>query len=93
MGRVKCDHIKRLITLTGDDIKRLSLYNNQAVHFSLEKPLNTKHQRTFTALPKFGVGIIFNQTEHNCYRNINNKVLLVHFFKSVFLFNIGFCVS
>ncbi len=28
MGRVKCDHIKRLITLTGDNIKRLSLYFN-----------------------------------------------------------------
>jgi hypothetical protein len=27
MGRVKCDHIKRLITLTSDNIKRLSLYN------------------------------------------------------------------
>ncbi len=26
MGRVKCDHIKRLITLTSDNIKRLSLY-------------------------------------------------------------------
>ncbi len=26
MGRVKCDHIKRLITLTTDNIKRLSLY-------------------------------------------------------------------
>jgi hypothetical protein len=27
MGRVECDHIKRLITLTSDNIKRLSLYN------------------------------------------------------------------
>ncbi len=26
MGRVKCDHIKRLITLISDNIKRLSLY-------------------------------------------------------------------
>ncbi len=26
MGRVKYDHIKRLITLTSDNIKRLSLY-------------------------------------------------------------------
>ncbi len=26
MGRVKCDHIKMLITLTSDNIKRLSLY-------------------------------------------------------------------
>ncbi len=26
MGRVKCDHIKRLITLTSDNIKRFSLY-------------------------------------------------------------------
>ncbi len=26
MGRVKCDHIKRLITLTSDNIRRLSLY-------------------------------------------------------------------
>jgi hypothetical protein len=26
MGRAKCDHIKRLITLTSDNIKRLSLY-------------------------------------------------------------------
>ena len=25
-GTLKCDHIKRLITLTGDYIKRLSLY-------------------------------------------------------------------
>ncbi len=25
MGRVKCDHIKRLITLSSDNIKRLSL--------------------------------------------------------------------
>ncbi len=25
MGRVKCDHIKRLITLTSDNIKQLSL--------------------------------------------------------------------
>ncbi len=26
MGRLKCDHIKRLITLTSDNIKRLSMY-------------------------------------------------------------------
>ena len=26
MGLLKCDHIKRLITLTSDNIKRLSLY-------------------------------------------------------------------
>jgi hypothetical protein len=26
MGNVKCDHIRRLMTLTSDNIKRLSLY-------------------------------------------------------------------
>jgi hypothetical protein len=42
MGRVKCDHIKRLITLTSDNIKRLSLYlvlwneNNKIKFFSLK---------------------------------------------------------
>ncbi len=27
-GTIKSDHIKRMITLTGDNIKRLSLYNS-----------------------------------------------------------------
>ncbi len=30
MGRVKCDQIKRLITLTSGNIKRLSLYKGRA---------------------------------------------------------------
>ena len=30
MGHLKCDHIKRLITLTSDNIKRLSLYQKRA---------------------------------------------------------------
>ncbi len=35
MGRVNCDHIKRLITLTSDNIKRLSLYFFTYTLFSL----------------------------------------------------------
>ncbi len=31
MGRVEVDHIKRLITLTSDNIKRLSLYNRKKI--------------------------------------------------------------
>jgi hypothetical protein len=35
MGRVNCDHIKRLITLTSDNITRLSLYQKDDIilHF------------------------------------------------------------
>ncbi len=32
MGRLEGDHIKRLITLTSDNIKRLSLYKNKFLH-------------------------------------------------------------
>ncbi len=38
MGHVKCDYIKRLITLTSDNIKRLSLYLNL-----LSKTIQNEH--------------------------------------------------
>ncbi len=38
MGRVKCDHIKWPITLTSDNIKRLSLY----LRFRLESTMRSK---------------------------------------------------
>ena len=34
MGRLKWDHIKRLITLTSDYIKRLSLYIEEGIHLN-----------------------------------------------------------
>ncbi len=41
MGLLKCDHIKRLISLTGDYIKRLSLYldkSEESVMFNTTLP-------------------------------------------------------
>ncbi len=32
MGRLEGDHIKRLLTITSDNIKRLSLYKNKFLH-------------------------------------------------------------
>ncbi len=45
MGGVKCDHIKRLITLTSDKIKRLTLYNNNVENFVLFFEDGSKSQK------------------------------------------------
>ena len=42
MGRLKCDHIKRLITLTSDNIKRLSLYSNGLVLITVSNFFNNR---------------------------------------------------
>jgi hypothetical protein len=63
MGRVKCDHIKRLITLISDNLKRLSLYYND--HFDFK--ICSFYKRV--VLTEF-VLYIYTINMENGYRNI-----------------------
>jgi hypothetical protein len=86
MGHVKCDHIKRMITFTSDNLKRLSLYNFVCLCLNGQKIL--LYSRTPKMIYGFRHGakkIVTSLTsnkqassrlQNTCYSQVQSRLLL-----------------